>query len=849
MKKLGIALLVALGLATAAIAQPGPGPGPPPSPWIQSGSTVYYNGCVTVPLSVTGGCKGNGTINATTLYQAGRAVLSTDLANGKIFVGNGSGVATARTPAGDVSMTNVGVFSVNSFNGGTSFGSAAGINIGTSGGTIPLNNTANVFSAAQTISTNSGALPSAITGATLVVAGANGVVGRIQIDSFGAISAFTGASYGGTAAAPTQVLSGTQLTGVNAYAYTGSALVGPIVSFRTYAAENIGATAWGTKACIATTPSTTAVLADSLCQQNSGGITVGAPTGGDKGAGTINAAGTIYINGTAVTSAGITSLTGQGTATGPGAAVFTLSTAQPDVHTWALAQTFTVAPVFTDASGTRTALGLGTMATQNASAIAVTGGTFAGITGAGFRDASAAFDVTLAFNSLSTLTAGRTLTVSVGNVAHTLALGTTANTITFPNLASFTVITNGDTGTVTNTMLANSSVTINGTSVALGASGTITAAAGTLTGTTLNATVVTTSITTVGALAGGSATTGFTINAALVTVSGTFPGTAVATAANASGAPSSTFGVVKCDGTTITCASGVITSVGGVATSVQPGVTTVTSGTAGGVLANSAGTLQNVVLTNFIGGLTLSNDGGTPNSILDIAAGTAMDSTNAQLITIGTFTKSTAGAWTSGTGNNGMGNGLTIANATWYHVMLAYNGGTPDIWFDTSATGVNKPAGISGSLYRRIGSFKTNGSAQILTFSQINNDFIWGAVVLEANINNTTAPAIATLVTLGGVPTGVKVVAKFRFALIPGAASTSATVLFQSPDETSAVAGGTAGNADAFANAVSGVNFQGNLMARTDTSARLRWSGTSSNATLPNAYADTYGWTDWRGQN
>ena len=40
------------------------------------------------------------------------------------------------------------------------------------------------------------------------------------------------------------------------------------------------------------------------------------------------------------------------------AGVTTLATAQPAVHTWALAQTFTVAPVFTDASGTRAALGL-----------------------------------------------------------------------------------------------------------------------------------------------------------------------------------------------------------------------------------------------------------------------------------------------------------------------------------------------------------------------------------------------------------------------------------------------------------------------------------------------------------
>jgi hypothetical protein len=58
-------------------------------------------------------------------------------------------------------------------------------------------------------------------------------------------------------------------------------------------------------------------------------------------------------------------------------------------------------------------------------------------------------------------------------------------------------------GTISNAQLANSSTTINGTSIALGASGTVTAAAGTLTGTTLNSTVVTSSLTAVGTIATG----------------------------------------------------------------------------------------------------------------------------------------------------------------------------------------------------------------------------------------------------------------------------------------------------------------------------------------------------------
>jgi hypothetical protein len=84
-----------------------------------------------------------------------------------------------------------------------------------------------------------------------------------------------------------------------------------------------------------------------------------------------------------------------------------------------------------------------------------------------------------------------------------------------------------DTGTVTNTMLAgsianaklaNSSVTVNGTSIALGASATVTAAAGTLTGTTLNATVVTSSLTTVGTLTNLAIATGGTITTPRVVI-------------------------------------------------------------------------------------------------------------------------------------------------------------------------------------------------------------------------------------------------------------------------------------------------------------------------------------------
>ena len=49
---------------------------------------------------------------------------------------------------------------------------------------------------------------------------------------------------------------------------------------------------------------------------------------------------------------------------------------------------------------------------------------------------------------------------------------TADRTITIPNITG-TLITTGDTGTVTNTMLANSSITVNGSAVSLGGSVTI----------------------------------------------------------------------------------------------------------------------------------------------------------------------------------------------------------------------------------------------------------------------------------------------------------------------------------------------------------------------------------------
>ena len=62
-----------LGATSAGWAQVGGGPGPVPNPWMVSGSQISYPGCVLIPATVSGGCKGNGTLNLNALYVGGVA--------------------------------------------------------------------------------------------------------------------------------------------------------------------------------------------------------------------------------------------------------------------------------------------------------------------------------------------------------------------------------------------------------------------------------------------------------------------------------------------------------------------------------------------------------------------------------------------------------------------------------------------------------------------------------------------------------------------------------------------------------------------------------------------------------
>lgn len=140
----------------------------------------------------------------------------------------------------------------------------------------------------------------------------------------------------------------------------------------------------------------TATISNTLTFTGTDGSTLNIGTGGTLGTG-------------AFAPAGITALTGDVTASGSGSVAATLTTAQPAVHTWALAQTFTTAPVFTDQSGSRTALGLGTSAIVNTG---TSGATIPLLNGANTWSAAQVFSSTILYQALVSAQAATPVSVS-----------------------------------------------------------------------------------------------------------------------------------------------------------------------------------------------------------------------------------------------------------------------------------------------------------------------------------------------------------------------------------------------------------------------------------------------------
>lgn len=244
-------------------------------------------------------------------------------------------------------------------------------------------------------------------------------------------------------------------------------------------------------------------------------------------------------------------------------------------------------------------------------------------------------------------------------------------------------------------------------------------------------------------------------------------------------------------------------------------------------------------LQGFIGGLTLSNNVTTPNTVLNTASGAATSDDNATSIRLtSAITKAVNASWAVGSGNGCLDAG-SLAASTWYHVFLILrpDSGVVDELCSASATAPTMP-NAAYTRKRRIGSFKTNASSQILAFTQFGDQFIWATPVRDA-ANVAVGTSVVTQ-TLASVPSGVRVNAQFRVYFVNPAGWVG--LLFPVDDGSTSIATPT-GNFNM--NGAAGVSQSGQYDLLTNTSQQVK---VLMNAAAGTANMVTYGWVDSRGR-
>lgn len=159
------------------------------------------------------------------------------------------------------------------------------------------------------------------------------------------------------------------------------------------------------------------------------------------------------------------------------------------------------------------------------------------------------------------------------------------------------------------------------------------------------------------------------------------------------------------------------------------------------------------VFRNYLDGFQTSSAG---TKVLTVGVGAAYDSTNTQFIDFpSAFTKSLAGTWVAGTGNNGLDTGVVAANTT-YHAFLIKNpsNGLVDILLSLSSVSPTMPSGYT--LKRRIFSAYTDGSSNWITYTQVGDTVYLPAPVILFSTTNA-APITNSTIGLSNVPTGIQI--------------------------------------------------------------------------------------------
>lgn len=234
-------------------------------------------------------------------------------------------------------------------------------------------------------------------------------------------------------------------------------------------------------------------------------------------------------------------------------------------------------------------------------------------------------------------------------------------------------------------------------------------------------------------------------------------------------------------------------------------------------------------------GCTLSNNGITPNTTINIAACLTADDVNfsAMQAVVG-YTKILT-TWAVGSGTGCLDTG-TVGSSTWYYLFQIMRSDTGVVDYLCSASLSAPTIPTSYAAKRFIGAILTDASANILAFTQVGNEFLWKSPTRD--VAAVTCTTTAASVALADVPTGYRVQANLRASIVK--AVDAPILLLSSLDEIDNAPGTPAGNYTVIANVI-GVTSAGPVRVSTNATQQIRQRCSVTGATLN---VVTVGWVD-----
>ncbi|QIG73267.1 hypothetical protein EVC02_046 [Rhizobium phage RHph_N17] len=184
---------------------------------------------------------------------------------------------------------------------------------------------------------------------------------------------------------------------------------------------------------------------------------------------------------------------------------------------------------------------------------------------------------------------------------------------------------------------------------------------------------------------------------------------------------------------------------------------------------------------DFIQGMLLTNDGGNPNTHINVATG-FLKSGGVLLSNGATLTKRLDQAWAAGTGSGGLDTGAKANSTTYFlYALQKTSDGSFDWVYSTSATvgGVSTTLLAGYTVITCIGAVITDASGNIRQFVMNSGDeYIWVGPIKDAVSLGVSATSALISLT---VPNGVKAKANLRFQY--QSASTTAALLLSDPSQ------------------------------------------------------------------